>query len=152
MGRTVEESESLPDLSQFDEAWGKTANATEEIYSDIPDGAYEAVIEELRVAETPSGRPMLIWVLRIEGPEAIGRAITKTWTVTEKTLPYIRQDLERCGLVLRRFSELPARAHELVDHPVRIEKRTKERRAEVYFRYSKPKTPVADDLGDDLPF
>ena len=33
------------DLARFDDEWAKTSVSAEEMYSDIPDGSYDAVIE-----------------------------------------------------------------------------------------------------------
>ena len=46
-------------LARLDDEWRKTSVSPDEMYSDIPDGTYNAVIEEARLTETVStGRPM----------------------------------------------------------------------------------------------
>jgi len=62
-----ENSAPVADLARFDNEWTKTSTSLDELYSDIPDGTYDAVIEDARVSETTStGRPVVIWKLRIK--------------------------------------------------------------------------------------
>jgi hypothetical protein len=65
----------------------------------------------------------------------VNRVVTKNRVITENTLGYLREDLEKCGLQVSRLSELPARLGELVDRPIGLEKRTKDGRANFYFRW-----------------
>jgi hypothetical protein len=119
---------------------------------DIPDGTYDAVIEDARVTETTStGRPIVIWKLRIQGPQAVNRVVTKNRVITENTLGYLREDLEKCRLQVSRLSELPARLGELVDRPVCVEKRTKDGKTNFYFRWTSNRSSH-NGLGDDVPF
>jgi hypothetical protein len=121
------------------------------MYSDIPDGIYDAVIEDARVSETIStGRPMVVWKLRIKGPQAANKVVTKNHVITENTLSFLREDLEKCRIQVSRLSELPARLAGLVDHPITIAKRTKDGRASFYFRWESNRT---GQIGpDDIPF
>src|SRR5260370_25032059 len=81
-------------LARLDDEWTKTSVSPDEMYSDIPDGTYNAVIEEARLTETAStGRPMVIWKLRIQGPQAVNRVVTKTRVVTENTRLYLKEEL-----------------------------------------------------------
>jgi hypothetical protein len=140
------------ELARFDDEWAKTLASTGEVFSDIPDGSYDAVIEDARVTETTStGRPVVIWRLRIQGPQAANRVVTKNRVITENTLGYLREDLEKCRLQVSRLSELPARLGELVNRPIAFEKRTKDGRANFYFRWGFNRTSQ-DALNDDLPF
>ena len=67
------------DLHQFDEVWSKASVSIDDHYADIPDGNYEVLIEEARVTTTAStGRPMVVWTLRIQGPVAANRTLPKT--------------------------------------------------------------------------
>jgi len=142
----------VSDLARFDEEWTKTTASSDDLYPDIPDGTYDAVIEEAHLTETVStGRPMVIWKLRIRGPQAVDRVVTKNRVITENTLPYLREELEKCRLAVSRLSELPARLKELVDRPIGIEKRTKDGRTNIYFRWQANRNgQVVTD--DDIPF
>jgi len=140
------------DLSRFDNDWAKTSGSADDMYGDIPDGSYDAVIEEARVTETSStGRPMVTWKLRIQGPQAVNRVVTKNRVITENTLGYLREELEKCRLQVSRLSELPARLAELADRPIGIEKRTKDGRTNFYFRRGSSRTTQIG-LTDDMPF
>jgi hypothetical protein len=81
----------------------------------------------------------------------VNRVVTKSRVITENTLGYLREDLEKCRLQVSRLSELPARLGELVDRPVGLEKRTKDGRTNFYFRWAANRTSH-NGLGDDVPF
>jgi hypothetical protein len=139
-------------LARLDNEWTKTSVSSDELYADIPDGTYNAVIEEARLTETVStGRPMVIWKLRIQGPRAANRVVTKSRVVTENTLPYLKEELEKCGLQVSRLSELPDRLKELVNHPIDVHKSTKDGRANFYFRWDSNR-PGKGVVSDDIPF
>jgi len=140
------------DLARFDEEWTKTTASSDDLYPDIPDGTYDAVIEEAHLTETVStGRPMVIWKLRIRGPQAVDRVVTKNQVITENTLPYLKEDLGKCRLAVSRLSELPARLKELADRPIGIEKRTRDGRTNIYFR-RQPNRNSQGVTDDDIPF
>lgn len=154
------------DLSRFDEEYARAETRradAQPIYEDIPDGFYDACIEDVHLGQTAStGNPMIVWRLRIRGPECEGRAITKVRIITEKTLTFVKRDLETLHLHLDRLSDLPARTEEMIDREVRIFKRTHPQRrwTDVYF-VSARKGPGRDggEAGawatgteDDLPF
>ena len=151
MERNASPSRSDVDLSRFDEEYARTETQrgdAQPIYEDIPDGFYDASIEEVQLGQTANtGNPMIVWKLRIRGPECEGRAITKVRIITDKTLTYVKQDLERLELHLDRLSELPARAEEMIDREVRIFKRTNPQRrwTDVFF-VSGRKGPSSDCL------
>ena len=59
---SLHEDEVQPaNLTAFDQEWTKTA-VSNEPYSDIPDGTYDAVIEEARLTRTATtGRAAVLW-------------------------------------------------------------------------------------------
>lgn len=67
---------------------------------------------------------MVLWKLRILGPQCQGRSLTKVRVITSKTLGSLKRDLERLDVRLERLSELPARAGGMVDRSVKIFKKT----------------------------
>jgi hypothetical protein len=139
-------------LARFDDEWAKTSVSPDDMYADIPDGSYEAIIEDARISETIStGRPIVIWKLRIQGPQAVNRVVTQNRVITENTIGHLREDLEKCRLQISRLSELPSRLGELVDRPVRIEKRTKDGKTNFYFRWGSNRTSQ-NGLSDGVPF
>jgi hypothetical protein len=140
------------ELARFDKEWAKTSVSPDEMYSDMPDGSYDAVIEDARMSETSStGRLVVLWKLRIQGPQAVNRVVTKNRVITENTLAYLKEDLEKCRLQIKRLSELPSRLIELVDRPIGVDKRTKDGRTNFYFRWASNRTSQ-NGLGDDVPF
>ena len=140
-------------LARFDDEWTKTSVSSNEMYSDIPDGPYDAVIEEASVSETASsGRQMVTWKLRIQGP-AGSRVVTQTRVITENTIAWLKEDLEKCRLKVSSASELPARLGELAGRPISVEKRTKDGRVNFYFRWMPNGPDRAGQNGmDDIPF
>jgi hypothetical protein len=144
-------SAPVVDLTRFEDEWTKTSASSDDMYSDMPDGTYDAIIEDARISEAAStGRPMVIWKLRIKGPQAVNRVVTKNRVITENTLPYLKEELEKCRIQVSRLSELPARLAELVDRSVGVEKRTKDGWANFYFRRESNRT---GQIGlDDIPF
>ena len=129
----------VADLKQFDEQWSSTKAPVGPSYSDIPDGVYDAIIEDAEVGETAStGRPVVRWRLRISGPGAANRFLTKHRVITENTLTFLRDELDKCGLPLDRLSDLPQRINALVGHTVSIDKRTKDGSVNIYFRRPEP--------------
>ena len=153
------------DLSRFDDDYARasTQPAQQPFYEEIPDGFYDASIEEVQIGQTANtGNPMIVWKLRIHGPECRGKAITKVRVITDKTVAYLKQDLERLELHLERLSELPDHIGEMIDRPVRVFKRTNPQRqwTDVYF-VSARKEPASEGrragqwatgTDDDLPF
>lgn len=153
------------DLSRFDDEYARasTQQAQTPFYDEIPDGFYDASIEEVQIGQTANtGNPMIVWKLRIQGPECRGKAITKVRVITDKTLAYLKQDLERLEVRLERLSELPHRIDEMIDRPVRIFKRSNPQRrwTDVFFVAGR-KGPASEEwhggqwatgTDDELPF
>ncbi len=154
------------DLSRFDDGYARAAaqrSETQTAYEDIPDGFYDASVEEVQLGQTAStGNPMIVWKLRIHGPECVGKAITKVRIITDKTLGFVKQDLERLDLRLDRLSDLPARAEQMINREVRIFKRTNPQRqwTDVFFvpprrgpgSEARRQEGWATGTDDDLPF
>jgi len=152
MALPAQSDPTVGDLARFDEDWTKAAAPQADLYPDVPDGIYDAVIEDAQLTETVStGRPMVIWRLRILGPQAVDRVVTKNRVITENTLQYLREELDKCRLAVSRLSELPTRLSELAGRPIGIEKRTKDGRSNIYFRRQASRTNqgITDD---DVPF
>lgn len=154
------------DLARFDDEYARAStsrNDGQPVYEDIPDGFYDATIEDVHLGQTAStGNPMIVWRLRIRGPQCEGRALTKVRIITQKTLGFLKRDLEHLEIRLDRLSELPDRTEEMIDRGVRIYKKSNpERRwTDVYFVSARkgPASETSDRPGwltgtdDDLPF
>lgn len=153
MSRFDSPADPAIDLSQFDEAF-RSASAPPAgggAGQEIPDGAYDAVIEDIAITRTPrTGNPMVTWRLRITGPSCQGRALTKNNVITQKSVSILKDELSRCGLELDRLSDLSGRIPELLDLRMRIVKKTKEGWTDVYIVKSLSRAKT--ELDDDLPF
>jgi hypothetical protein len=153
MALPVDSEAPVGDLARFEVEWAKAPAPSEDPYNDIPDGTYDAVIEDAHLTETIStGRPMVVWKLRIQGPQAVNRIVTKNRVITENTLGMLKEDLEKCRVRVSRLSELPARLAELVDRPIGLDKRTKDGKTNFYFRWAAVRTSQNGVSGDDIPF
>lgn len=154
------------DLREFDDDFSRLESRTppaEPGYEEVPDGIYETSVEDVTLGRTTNtGNPMIIWKLRIQGPNCQGRTLSKVRVITPKTIPFVKEDLDRLGLQLDRLSDLNGRLREMLDRSVRVFKKTNaERRwSDIYFlRARKPpqsegSTEEAWRTGttDDLPF
>ena len=85
------------------------------------------------MAQSSQGDPMIKWDLVVISGAQEGRHIFKNAVISEKSLPFVKSDLQRLGLKLARFSELPSHLAELLDKKIEITKRTKGDYANVYF-------------------
>jgi hypothetical protein len=123
------------DLSRFDEAFQRAKlKDSEAIQEELPDGYYETVVEEVRLTKTPrTNNPMLVWKLRVSNEEFEGRILNKRRVITDKTLGFLKEDLERCGVHLLRLSDLPARLADMFGLKATVMKKTKEQWTDVYF-------------------
>jgi hypothetical protein len=143
------------DLSRFNNLY-KTDSPPEAapVSHSIPDGRYEVVIAEATLTTSQSsGNPMIRYVLRITGSTFRDRIVRKFRAITEKTLPYVRKELEICGLRLDRFEDLKKRVHELEGRELEIVKVTKGEDSNIYFNRALSAHSQADGLAcDDLPF
>lgn len=127
MSAPFDEFNSAPiDLSAFEESYARASTVrTEPPAATIPDGAYDVRIEEARLTRTPrTGNPMVVWRLRVLGPTHRGAAVTKTRIITEKTLAFLKEDLELIGIELDRLSDLEAHLERSLDRELRIVKKT----------------------------
>jgi hypothetical protein len=143
--------EKSANLRKFDDQWRSApARATDDRYAGLPDGDYDATIEEIRLSETTSTqRPVVIWTLRINGPQAAGRVVYKNRVITENTLTYLKEDLEKCGVSLDRLSELEANLPALTGRSVAFRKVTRPNGSDIYFSWRTKPAPAPDE---ELPF
>ena len=132
------------DLSRFDEPYSQAESRRPSPDSDsdeVPDGIYEARVESAWLSRAmTTGNPMLLWKLRITGPEHSGATLTKVRVITEKTLNFLKEDLERLGVTLNRLSDLQNHLDDMLDREVTIfKKRNVERRwTDVNFMRNRP--------------
>ena len=141
---------SSSDLAEFDGLYQSAEIAPGATPAEVPDGEYLAVIDQVDLTQArTSGNKMLVWKFRLlEGAHA-GRYLWKRRAITEKTIPYLKEELIKCGLQLDRLSDLPKHIDTLSGKDVRIVKRTRDTDVNVYIQWSSPRSVEADD---DLPF
>lgn len=137
------------DLRRFDAVYRESKSAIE-----VPDGRYGVRVEDVGFSRSSNGNPMIVWRLRITGPQHTDRLLWKRRAITENTMAFVKEELELCGLELRRFSDLPNETSRLVGVQVDVVKRTKDNRYDIFFARPRAMTAAAgvDSGGDDLPF
>jgi len=126
----VTQYDPTSDLTRFDSVYA-SAPAEDE---DIPDGKYDAVVDKVEfVRSQSSGNPMLKWTLRVIDPDYEGRKLWRNNViVTDENVKWLKRDLVKCGLVLEKVSDLPARLGELLDVKLVITKKTNGEFVNVY--------------------
>jgi hypothetical protein len=91
----------------------------------VPDGVYRAAIEGLRFTERPSSVvPVMVWTFRIRAGAHSDQILQKRRLLAASSLHAVREELTRCGIPLRRFSDLFERSGQLIGRGVRIAKHT----------------------------
>ncbi len=111
-------------LSQFDELYSTAAVAEgAPSTSDIPDGEYSAVVEEVTLTSSSTSAPTIAWTFRIRGGDQSGGLLRKVRPITERTISWVKEDLIKCGLELSVFSDLSNRIEELRGASVTVLKR-----------------------------
>jgi len=120
----------------------------------IPDGRYEVVVAEAVLTRSQSsGNPMIRYVLRITGSTFRDRILRKFRAITENTMPYVRKELETCGLRLERFEDLKSRVSELEGIELEVAKISRGEDSNIYFNRRLTAHSQADGVADDdLPF
>ncbi len=145
------------DLSELDAAFRSAAAVRpDDYYSDVPDGVYDAEIRDAHLGRTRTAKPMLVWRVLLTSAPEIRKLITKTRVITENTMPWLKEELLKCGLNLARLSDLNGRVREMEGRIVRLEKKTVNGKAEFYFRWPERQRAGAG-LGEtqhdlDVPF
>jgi hypothetical protein len=120
-------STTIASLSKFDELYN-TATVAEgpPSSSDIPDGEYAAVVEDIALTHSSTSTPTIVWTFRIRGGSYSDRLLRKVRPVTERTIAWVIGDFIKCGLKSDAFSDLPNRMKELCGVSVPVVKRTRE--------------------------
>ena len=118
-------------LKDFDKAY-------DDAELSIPDGIYVVRVDKVRLATTrKTGAPMICWELRILGPTHENQVLFKNSVITEKSVRFVKQDFEKCGLELETFSSLednPALLEPLLDLVLEVHKKTSGEYENVYFK------------------
>jgi hypothetical protein len=118
------------DLSAFDDDF---SSAEAPSFDEVPDGKYQARIDEVRLDRSQKGDPMIKWDLIVIAGSQTGRHIFKNSVITPAALPFVKADLKTVGLELAKFSDLAGRLEELLDVTLEVTKRTRGEYTNVYF-------------------
>jgi len=113
------------DLSQFDAEYRRQLNNPDNQLGEVPDGRYHVLVENVELTNSrTSGLPMMKWKLRVVAPSHANRLLWKNSAITDKSMPFILQDLTACQLHLDRFSDLANRLTDLIDLHLEVQKYT----------------------------
>jgi hypothetical protein len=156
-------NDNAPDLSQWDDDYDGT-QTPEHNFDDIADGDYDTTLDKLVVTTSTSGSPVVKFLVKIDGPNFVGRTMWKTDGIaTKQNLEYLKKDLTICGYV-GKLSQLAARADEFRGVRLKVKVKNKGGYTNYYInkRIGEPSTaspPVEDqspasalDPSDPVPF
>lgn len=118
------------DLSAFDDDFDAAA---EPEFDELADGKYQVRIDTAQVSKSSAGDPMIKWELLVIAGSHEGRRIFKNSVITDRSLPFVKGDLKKVGLELKRLSELPGRIGETLDKILQVTLRTKGEYRNCYF-------------------
>ena len=97
------------DWGKYDEPGTESGGGGRKKYDDVPDGDYDVLVEEAEATESKSGKPMLRFKMRIEGPKYINRVVFRN-QVTEgndgKPFWFVLKELGIFGI--ERWKDVPA--------------------------------------------
>jgi hypothetical protein len=119
----------------------------------VPDGVYRVNVEDVSLGLSPaSGNPTVKWMLRVLGPTQQRRVIYKWNGISERSLPFLIEELRCCGVSLNRFSDLEKHLPGLIGLELEIARKTKDGRTNIYFNKLLSGKAEAEVTDDDLPF
>jgi hypothetical protein len=113
-------------LSKFDELYNTATvaeSSTFNINSDVPDGEYATIVQDVTLTNGSTSTPTIVWTFRIRGGSHSDRLLRKVRPITERTIAWVKEDLTKCGLALDLFSDLSNRIEELRGACVMVLKR-----------------------------
>ena len=101
----------------------------------VPDGRYDVRVDHVELTTTrTSGRPVLVWRLRILGPQAQDRLLWKNSVLaTPDNLRWLKHDLCLCGLELERLSDLELHLPSLLGVELNVTKRSSGEHENIFF-------------------
>jgi hypothetical protein len=101
--------------------------------SKVPDGQYLVRVHHVRLGYSRKDDPMLSWDFIVLSGELADRHVFKNTVITKKSLGFVKGDLEKFGLELKRLSELQNYLDELKGRRLEITVRTKDEYTDVIF-------------------
>jgi hypothetical protein len=124
------------DLEALDDAF-----AVARLEPSLPDGTYRAHVQRVDLTRAQaSGRPLIKWTLRVLEPGSArpGRHLWRNLVLSPETLPWLRHDLELCGLRVARLSDLPNRLEELTGREIDVRVRSRKGYLDVFLIRAHP--------------
>lgn len=147
------------DLSPYEPAYqaaraGSKTQQTQPINTNaVPDGVYRVNVEDVSLGLSPaSGNPTVKWMLRILGPTQQRRVIYKWNGISERSLPFLVEELRCCGVNLDRFADLEKHLPGLIGLELEIARKTKDGRTNIYFNKLLSGQAELEVADEDLPF
>lgn len=137
-----------PDLSEFDDDYDAAKPADN---SEVPDGKYQARVQNVKLDYTKNKKRILRWDLVVIAGKHAHRHIFKNAVITDASLPFIKGDLKTLGLTLKKFSQLPNHMDKIVGRALEITKRTKDKYTNVYFNKLIPASGGMPSRSDEKP-
>jgi hypothetical protein len=143
------------DLTQFDDDYAN-AEIKESEFDDVPDGKYIVNIDRVELTKSKKGNDMLKWSLCIQSGQYEGRLLWKyNMIATAENVAWLKRDLQSCGLILEKLSDLPANLVKLLDVKMELSKKQKGEFSNLYFGKIAGHTGFEDKAiqdNDDIPF
>lgn len=121
---------SPEELQELDEAFADVQPAATD---EAPDGQYCVRVNEVKLARSSTGKPMIKWDLVIlDGPHA-NRHIFKNAVIVPESLPYLKADLKLLGVLVHKLSDIELVMRKAPGVVLTVAKRTHGEYVNVYF-------------------
>lgn len=97
-------------------------------FEPVPDGDYEAVIDQAVVTRSKNNAPMVKLTLKISGPASKGRLLWRNSVIRQDkaSMDWLKRDLYAIGLTDCRVSDLPAKLPGVVGATIAVTVKTKD--------------------------
>ncbi len=124
--------------SQWSEARRKAAVQTPDTRrgssEPIPDGKYNAMVEDLKLTQTRKSKlPMLTWILLLMDDTERGRREYYNKVITAQSLEYVLKDLQMCGIDVENIGNLAAYLPQARSCELEIRIKSENEHRNVYF-------------------
>lgn len=98
-----------------------TKEELESGYEELPEGEYEAFIDEMEIKESKSGNLMLVWKFEVTDGEYEGEDHYKYSMLNDaKNMKRVTTELEKFGHSISKFSDLEDCLEDMLDEDVTI--------------------------------
>lgn len=144
-------NETEEQLARMNEEYENAETPEQGQFDPLPNGKYQVNVEEIFFEDSKAGNLMLKWNLRVISGKFANRMVFKHHMLqSANNMIYLKGDLETCGMILTKLSDLQARLEELLDIKLEVTVKNKEAdgetRTNVYFN---TKLIMASDIPND---